>query len=524
MKISVRLKMAAGFGLMVAILVGIGIYGNIMLARVNDKGIEIADSWLPRVQSLERIKTLVSEYRKLELTYIIATYISEMSDAERKIEQVGVQIIQECENYRKLIATDDEMMLFDKFTDFWSRYTNLHGKVVELRKADDPDSALKIVKGESEVVHGNIVSILKTLSEISDQGVRKARLESEQSFDSTRVNSSLVVAAGVLTALVALFLLGRGITKPTRVLLEAARSVAAGDLNRHVDAGTRDELGDLSRAFNEMSDNLKMLVGQIAGNAGTLAASSQELSASAQEVSAAVEEMTSTAEEVASTSDQSAREAREAAARAGNVMGVADRGMNSVKETGEAMKSIQDSSLHAAGSVKRLSEHSVKIGRITELITSIAEQTNLLALNAAIEAARAGEQGLGFAVVAEEVRKLAEQSAGAAKDIASLISRVQEETVGAVRDMESVIGQVDAGVKVVDRTGLLFEEIIREIRETVQSASVVVEGAARSSEGIRQLTASVQQISSIVQQVASSAQDLSAMSGELQNLVARFKL
>lgn len=521
---SIRKKMIAGFGFLMAVLVGIGIFGNIMITHVNEKSTEIAESWLPRVQSTERIKTMVSEYRRLQLTYIITANEVDIQETEKRMELVAAGISKECQNYEKLIATDDERTVYGKFTAMWAYYKNLQKGIVELRKQNNTASAMGIVQGESEMVHDKIVSTLDTLARMSEEGAAGARAESEAMFNNTRNISIIVIAAGLIAALAASYLLTLNVVRPTRVLLEAARGMAEGDLRRRVDTGTRDELGDLSRAFNEMSDNLRLMVGQIVENAGSLAASSQELSASAQEVSAAVDQMASTTTEVSAESEKGAAGSREAAARAGNVMGLADRGMASVKDTGQAMKLIQESSLNAAGSVKKLSEHSVQIGRITELITAIAEQTNLLALNAAIEAARAGEQGRGFAVVAEEVRKLAEQSAGAAKDIASLISRVQQETMNAVRDMESVRGQVDGGVNAVNDTGLLFEEIIGEIRETVDSVSGVVEGALRSSGGIQQISASIQQINSVVQNVASSSHELAGMSEELQGLVARFKV
>ncbi|MFZ5632760.1 MAG: methyl-accepting chemotaxis protein [Bacillota bacterium] len=524
MKFTIRKKMFAGFGFLVAILIGIGVYGNIMIARVNQESAEIADRWLPRIQSLDKIKNMVSEYRRFELTYIISTYMTEISEAERKIELTGSFISEECARYEKLITTEDERILYDKFTKYWADYQKVHKKIIDLRMQNDSDAALASIKGESEVIHENIVSLLNTLSGISEEGAARARVESEQVFSSTRKTSLIVVIAGLLAALAAAYLLTVGVVRPTRALLGAAQGIAGGDLSRRVDAGSGDEMGELAGAFNEMTDNLRTMVRQIVDNSAGLAASSQELSAWGQEVSAAVEEMTSTTAEVAEFSDRGAVEAREAATKAGNVMKVADKGMVSVEDTGQAMKMIQESSVHAANSVKQLGEYSGQIGRITELITSLAEQTNLLALNAAIEAARAGDQGRGFAVVAEEVRKLAEQSADAARDIAALISRVQQETLNAVRAMESVAGQVEGGAVVVDNTGRFFEEIIREIRETAETVSGVADGSGRSSEGTRQLSASIQQLNQVVQQIASSAQDLAGMSADLQKLVTGFKL
>lgn len=524
MGFSIRKKLFAGFGFMVAILIGVGVFGNIMITRVNDKSSEIAESWLPRVQSTERIKTLVSEYRRLQLNYIITSNQTEMAEIERKIEQLADQVGTECQAYEKLMVTDDEKAIYAKFSATWAYYKNLQKGIIDLRKQNNAASAMKVVTGESEVVHGNIYGSLDTLARLSQEGASRAREESDAIFESTRTNSIAVIVVGVLAALAASFLLARSVVRPTRSLLEAARGVASGDLNRRVEANTKDELGDLSSAFNEMSVNLRTLVGQIVENASTLAASSQELTASAQEVSAAIEEMASTAAEVASTSDQGARQARVAAARAGSIAGVADRGLEAVKSTDRAMRMIQETSILAAGSVKKLSDHSIQIGQITELITNLADQTNLLALNAAIESARAGEQGRGFAVVADKVRELAEQSASAAGDIAKLIDSVRKETVNAVKSMDSVRGQVDEGVRVVNDTGHLFEEITKEIRETVKSAEDVVEESARSSGGVQQLSASIEQIGSVVQQVATSAQGLSAMSADLQSVVTRFRL
>lgn len=524
MNFSIRKKMFTGFGFMVAILIGIGVFGNIMITRVNDKSSEIAESWLPRVQSTERIKTLVSEYRRMQLNYIITSNGTELAEIEKKIDLLTDQVSKECQNYEQLMVTDDEKVIYGKFSATWAYYRNLQKGVIELRKQNNAASAMNVVKGESEVVHENIFGALDTLARMSQEGASRAREESDAIFDSTRNNSIAVIIIGVLAALAASFLIARSVIRPTRDLLEAARGVAAGDLNRRVEAKTKDELGDLSSAFNEMSGNLRLLVGQIVENASTLAASSQELTASAEEVSAAVVKMTSTAAEVASTSDQGARQAREAAARAGSITGVADRGLEAVKSTDRAMRMIQESSIHAAGSVKKLSDHSIQIGQITELITNLADQTNLLALNAAIESARAGEHGRGFAVVADKVRELAEQSARAAGDIVSLIDSVRKETVNAVKSMDSVRGQVDEGVRVVNDTGHLFGEITREIRDTVKSAEEVVGESARSSGGVQLLSESIEQIGSVVQQVASSAQGLSAMSGDLQSVVARFRL
>lgn len=517
-------KILAGFGIIIAILIAIGVYGNMMMNSVNEKSAEIAVSWMPRAQTVERIKTLVSEYRRLELTYLTSNYLSQMMENERKMKETREKIDGECARYQEMITTEDEKLMFEKFASFWSRYTQLHDQIMELKNNKKDTEAMALARGESEVVHGYMGSLLQTLGTLCDDQVKKVREESEAAFRSTQVTSTAVIALGILLALLAAFTLTRSIVRPAGIILEAARGVAGGDLTRQVKVKSRDEMGDLAAAFNEMTGGLRTLVGQIAESADTLAASSQELSASAQEVSATVEEMTSTAAEVTAASDRGSREAVEAAEGAGKITGAADRGMEAVRDAERAMDTVRGSSVHASESVQKLNIHSQKIGNITELITDLAEQTNLLALNAAIEAARAGEKGRGFAVVAEEVRNLSEQSASAARDIAALISSIQQETGATVKNMESVRVQVEEAVKVVNDTGTIFSEIVNGIKETVSSARSVAGVVSNSSEDMQGISASVDQIGSVVQQVASSAQGLSAMSGGLQGLVTKFKL
>lgn len=521
---SIRVKLLLGFGFMVAALVVVGIYGNIMISMLSNRTTEIAESWLPRVQSIEKMRALVSEYRRWELTYIINNDSWEKAEIERKVDFASFLITKECQNYEKLITTEEEKTIYANFLKQWDYYKSLHKKVVDLRLKNDVEGAMKILSVESETVHQNIFGILDTLSEVSGKGAASAREESLDIFSKTRNNSFIFIAGCVVLSLFVSYLLLISISRPSRSLLAAARAAAGGDLRQNVKVATRDELGELAAVFNDMCDKLRMMVRRITESSALLSESSRELSATGEEVSASVGEMTETAAGIASLSEQSAAGAREASAKAGSVLEASDRGLVSVKNTERAMKYIHDSSVNAAGSVKQLNDLARKIGSITELITSVAEQTNLLALNAAIEAARAGEQGRGFAVVAEEVRKLSEESQKAAKDIASLISMVQSETENAVRAMDSVRTEITGGVKVVGETGRLFEEITEGIRETVENVSGVVEGAVKSSDGIRQMAETIRQINIIMNQVAASSQEFITMSGELQRQVEQFKL
>lgn len=521
---SIRTKLFLGFGFIVVALVGVGIYGNIMLSMLSGRTAEIAESWLPRVQSIEKIRALVSEYRRWELTYVINKDNWEKGDIEKKIDSASSLITKECQSYEQLITTDEEKRVFANFLTQWEYYKSLHKKVLDLRQNNDLAGAMALLEVEGETVHSNIFGLLDTLSQISGKGAAAAREESQNIFASTRDNSVTFIAVTVLLSIAVSYMLLLNITKSAKSLLTAARSAAGGDLRQNVKVATRDEMGELASVFNEMCEKLRTMVQRINESSSLLSASSHEISATGEEVSASVGDMTESASEVASLSENSAAGAREAAVMAQKVLEASDRGLASVKKTEVAMKSIYHSSVNAAQSVKQLNDIASKIGSITELITSVAEQTNLLALNAAIEAARAGEQGRGFAVVAEEVRKLAEESQKAASDIASLISRVQHETENAVLAMESVSTEITGGVKVVGETGGLFGEIAEGIRDTVENVSDVVEGAVKSSQGIREIAESIRQINSALAQVTASAQAFTNMSAQLQDQVDQFKL
>jgi methyl-accepting chemotaxis protein len=321
-------------------------------------------------------------------------------------------------------------------------------------------------------------------------------------------------------------LIANFISKPIINLSKIAEAVARGDLTQKVDAGrnSKDEIGTLTAAFEKMVDNLKAMIGDIRKSSDRLTSHGQELASSSEEVSATVEEVASTTNEVAAISAQGAENAQAAALESEQVRQVAEEGNRAVKETVEKINSIASSTENVSNAIQKLGEQSNKIGEIINTITDIADQTNLLALNAAIEAARAGEHGRGFAVVAEEVRKLAEQSAGAANEITGLIKEIQDGVGGAINAMEQGTREVSEGVQVASNAGASLQQIIKAVEKNTAMIQDIAAGAKQANEGTQQLTTAGEQIASTVQQVSSSAQELANIAAELQNTVAKFRV
>ncbi|WP_138494144.1 methyl-accepting chemotaxis protein [Paenibacillus pinistramenti] len=342
----------------------------------------------------------------------------------------------------------------------------------------------------------------------------------------------LAIAAGTATA----FYIGRLITKPVQSISEAARKIANGDLTTEViTVRNKDEIGELAASFNQMTSNLRELIYEVETNAEHVAASSEELTASAEQtavgseqiatamstVAAGVDKQFKAVEEASSTINEMSIGVREIAAntqsasnKAIDAYDKASSGSDAIRIAVGQMNSIQFTFNDLSEAVLGLGTRSTEISQIIGVITEIASQTNLLALNAAIEAARAGENGRGFAIVAAEVRKLAEQSALSAQQISELITSIQGEAQKAVRSMEIASKEVMAGLGVVHTAGDSFEQIQESVNLVSSQVQEISSSIQQLAAGTEQMAHSMSYITEVSEGTASSAQEVSASAEE----------
>jgi methyl-accepting chemotaxis protein len=343
-----------------------------------------------------------------------------------------------------------------------------------------------------------------------------------------------MVLAAIFACAFGIFI-GRKIAQPIHGIVEQMDN---GDLNLQFNSTRHDEIGSLQRSFDQFIGSLRETLFQVSEASAAVASASAEISSSTEEMAAGGREQTSQAGEVAKSVDEmiktimdNSKNSATTAATARKAREAAEQGGKVVDDTIHSMQIIAKVVKQSSATVQELGRSSDQIGEIANVIDDIADQTNLLALNAAIEAARAGEQGRGFAVVADEVRKLAERTTKATKEIAVMIKKIQSETQGAVIAMNEGTDRVDEGIKQADKAGNSLREIVDIARQVTDSVNQIAAASEEQSSASEQINKNVDSISKVTaetaqstQQIAQATEDLNRLTENLQRLVEKFKL
>ena len=346
------------------------------------------------------------------------------------------------------------------------------------------------------------------------------------------------LVAGLIIGIANYWLFNIILLQKLRRISEVANSISNKDLSFSCSMESADTIGEIIISFNGMSQNLRDLIGQTSSLSGTVRNESGSINemmsqinanvdkqgVRAGQITSAIDHLAHTVAEINSSSSEAANQARQAAS-------VASQGGVVVQQTIKGMDKISQAVNEAAQAVENLGRSSDQIGAIVAVIKEIAEQTNLLALNAAIEAARAGEQGRGFAVVADEVRKLAEKTTNATQEISQMIQSIQQETGQAVKTMETGTIEVRSGVGNAREAGEALSKIVEGVNLVTHMVQDIAQATNLQHEDVSSIRENIVEIGTLIDDTSqhsrdgsSKAKDLVGLAGNLDNVVKAFKL
>jgi methyl-accepting chemotaxis protein len=377
------------------------------------------------------------------------------------------------------------------------------------------------------------VELEKILTTLMDTQQRLARADQRSALIQMAVLTLVALVIGLLAA----FIISRQITAPLLLTVQLARRIAKGDLTVQAKSNRADELGDLQNAMQDMSQNLNTLVKGIGGGVAQISMSAEKLSAMSEQTSAGVRHQKSEVDQVATAMHEMASTVQEVARNTTDASAAATLAEEQARHGGAVVKqaALQISELSVAieklgGAMNVLTQDSDKIGKVIDVIKAVAEQTNLLALNAAIEAARAGEQGRGFAVVADEVRSLAQRTQDSTKEIEALILALQQGTQAAATLMVSSRERTLDTVELAQKAELAIAEINHSIG-TIQEMSLQISTAAEQQSAVAdEINRSILSVRDVADQSATASEEsaratiqLASLGQDLQKMTSHFR-
>ncbi len=537
--LNIGIRLGLGYGVILLSLVAVIVCGVIGMKKV--------DNDLNAIVTID-VEKMKLAYGAEERLYHIHDYSHELIEDvaqgktmdDREFQHLWGNLTELLERLKKLGHDDRERGLLLDLEKVVESVRMRHQEAVNYVNQNKVKSAQAALAESSASVEKNIGQSVGALRRVFDERLALHHAEAREAYHSTLVLTVLVALLSVIVTMVAGFLLSRSITTPLREVLSMLENIVQGegDLTARLVYSGKNELGLICSFFNTFIHKLQGIIANVAQNTVQVASAANQLYVNAEHTATGAEEVASQATTVATASEELSATAAEiaqnchiAAENSRHANDSALDGAAVVQATVNLMTQIAERVKESARTVAGLGANSDQIGQIVGTIEDIADQTNLLALNAAIEAARAGEQGRGFAVVADEVRALAERTTRATKEISVMIRSIQQATGNAVSSMEEGVKQVEKGTAEAARSGEALHYILTQIDAVTMQVNQIATAAEQQTSTTNEIARNIHQISTVVmestegaQGSASTASKLARLAEELQRVVGQFKL
>ncbi|WP_421188463.1 methyl-accepting chemotaxis protein [Aeromonas sanarellii] len=541
-------KLTAGFavlGLMMAFIGGASLFE---FSKMNRAAIGFTDSILPAVVRTSTLGETINALRRYELdVFLVADDPQQKARYRDESEKSLRDAAQQIAAHDATIWAEDleERRTFDIVKADWEKYVALHQHIRQMQDAGQMAEAQHLFMAEGVILYTNLSKSVGDLIRINHGYSVSSRAEVVAAFDSAKLSVTLALIIGLALVIALSVVLTRQIRDPLIMLARQAQRIASGDLGKgelqewiRGNRFNRDELGQLGSAIDRMQEALASLVSEIAGSVSQLSSAVEEVGAISEQSAKGMASQQSEVSQVATAMNEMQSTVNEVARNTTDAMGAAKQASRTSAQGNEVVRgaigSIEQVSrqIEQAGAVvQQLETDSASISMVLDVIRGIAEQTNLLALNAAIEAARAGEQGRGFAVVADEVRSLAQRTQASTAEISKMIEVLQERTAEAGNAMQLSRQQMQESVELAREAGGSIDSINGAVTQITDMNTLIATATEQQNAVTEELNRSIVNIHAAAdenalgaQQIAQACVELSKLATSLHHMTQRFTL
>ena len=572
-------KIAASMGSLAVLMGVLGVYLIMQMANTNSVSTLMAERLIPSLANANAMNNAASEYRLAEILLIYNTDVDKMREYETRRTKWADVIAESIKKIDEVLISPQAKQALQEYLAARETYRAVSRKALGLSRENHIKEALTLMEGESRTAYFKMSESLAALIAAVNSTIAQVNAESDDAYADSRLLGICLVVAAVLIAVILTLLLVRGtlrqLGKDPGELNNIARRVVDGDYNiddggaklgvygsivemvnalkAHIDNAQRESenareqsaraqeamkkaeaAGKEAQAKTEAmlvaADKLEQVGGVVSSASTQLSAQIEQSDRGAAESAQRLSEAATAMNEMNATVQEVAKNAGSASAASAETKEKAEAGSQVVEKAVHSIEQVHQMSLELKEDMTQLNEHAQDISRIMSVISDIADQTNLLALNAAIEAARAGEAGRGFAVVADEVRKLAEKTMASTNDVGNAIKAIQESTAKSMAGVDSAVERIGEATELASQSGQALQEIVATVEATADQVNAIATASEEQSAASEEINQSIVQVNDMSRQTAEAmaeaakaVSDLAAQAQGLTDLIQELK-